>query len=959
MITEKKIDRKKLLIYILTVFILALIFILIYRTSAYADSWRPSDDTIYQGEQVLPDGDDEEGFFASIGSLFGSLAGGILDALLAPLIQLIATALYSIMAAGGCSIDSIIYGKVGGASSLNGNVAYYTFDLTTGNIYGTLGMFAYNMFVSIFTVILIVVVAYRLCCLIYMGGDGKSRNAFKETVLNSILLLAAMYVMPKAIDLLLYVRDVILYSIRTNGTSYLASLTNTTTGISSLVQDSFGFGDKSLINMYMNAAKGDLFNSIIYLAVVIFTGYLAFNYISIALTFAILVVVFPLNCVLQLGLGGNRIKDWFMEIISLAMIPIIDAILLMFPLIVSLMSDETDATGPYTLLRFVMVVSIVPARNFVRSRLGLGTASPMENAGFAGALGAAMLGKSLATGLKNIGQGVKNKKSEASSQEDRAAADKEIISQNESAGKRKVEALQNSISERFKKSNTAKVAGINSKGEATFETMSDIDGYKAKDYESLNKEMEEKGASVTQKNARLYQEGKADLANIDNAVSRLNERKVANNDAIRKLENDNTNLNAQIGKNIQAKDTAGNTALQSKINANKRKIQTLKSQNDAIGNRVNEFRATSKELQGTLNDFEKMGANVDIEKMQAFDNKANISNFEAPEMLKNISVERRAELRQERAAMLRSQARTRAIAGYSSMAMGSMLGGASGMALGGSSMAMLGSTGMALSGVITDNRLDRLEVSQERSGVYARGRIGSAVDTVGVMALPAAVISKENGLLPFRAYADMNREPVFSSNIDSSYGPASVETFSPSYERAEYGYGRDYTINSDYMEKAVNRPVSVDTSVDKYAKLYADFVAINSEQIISNADAIWTNYAGKVDSLASQREPIYTERLAGRAAEEYYDYLVSQGVYEHSDFTLEDREAFRNYVVGATKNVFEANLSAYKDNTVIDANNNVVYEDNGTPKKIIEDFEKDAVPYDIYASGGVRGTGKK
>ena len=916
-------------------------------------SWRPNDDTIYQGEQDSPTGS----LLASIGVFLGSLLGGVLEMLLSPLIQVLATALYSLLASGGCSIDSIIYGRVGGASSMNGNVAFFTFDLTAGNVYGTLSMFTYNMFVSIFTVILIVLIAYRLCCLIYMGGDGKSRNAFKQTILNSALLIAAMYVMPKAIDLLLYIRDVILYSIRTSGASYLASLTGKTTGIESLTQNAFGFGDSSLINMYMNAAKGDLFNSIIYLAVVVFTGYLAFNYISIALTFSILLVIFPLNCVMQLAFGGNRIRDWFMEILALAIVPVIDAILLMFPLVIMLMSSESDIPGPFTLLRFVMVVSIVPARNFVRSRLGLGTASAMEGAGFAGAVGAVMLGKSLASGIKGIGKATMAKKAEANTQQDRAMADKAAISHNDAQGKAKVESLQNSINKRLGKGSKAKVQGFDSNGKATSESMADIDGYKAKDYTKLNNEMEDKGVSTTQKNARLYQEGKADLANIENAVSRLNERKVSNNDAIKRLENENNSLNSQIGRNIQAKKTDGNAALQSKINANKQKIQALKSQNDSIGNRVNEFRATSKELQGTLSDFEKMGANVDVAKMQAFDNKANISNFEQPEILKNISPERRAELRLERADMLRSQARTRAVAGYTSLATGGLIGGASGMALGTSAMTMLGSAGMTLSSTITDNRLDRLEMTQERAGVYSSGIVGSLVDTAGVMVMPSPAIeyvTQRSGVIPFNTIADRGRQQVFVSNIDAEYGAASVQSFEPSYERASYGSGRDYNINTEYMAKANSSSQTVDFSANKYAKLYADYAATNSEQIISNADVIWTDAMGKIDYAESRSNKANISLLSSKAAEEYYDLLVSQGVYDNSDFGVEDREAFKNYVVGATTNIIEANLKAYYDNTARNVDNEVVLDADGKPKKIVEGFEKNAVPYDIYRSGGIK-----
>lgn len=890
-----------------------------------APSWRPEDTGIYAG---AADGNAISSLLEQVTSAIGSFLDGLLNVLFAPFITLIGNILYSILLGAGISIDAIVYGRVGGASALTDNIAFYTFELQDGNIYGTIAIYAYNIFMSIFTVVLIVLIIYRLCALLYLGADGKSRNELKEILWKAVFMIMAMYAMPKFIDLLLYIRDVVLYTIRTGGVNALAAATGQTVSLTNV----FGFGDQSIISMYSKAATFNVVNAAIFLAVNVYTLYLAANYISIALTFAIMIVIFPLVCVMETAFRGNKLRDWFMEIVALLMVPVIDAILLLFPVIIMMMGDSGETAGPFTLLRFIMVMSVIPARNFVRQKLGLGQASAMEGVGVGAALGAMQLGRSLAKGISRVGQNLNEKKREAATQEELAETDKLTMAHNEAAGKEKVAALETSIKERLGKNKGKAMLGAD--GAPGTETMADVDGYKQQNYTALQDEMEQKQLSGTQKNARLYEAAKTDMANMENAVSRLNGRKRANREMIDQL----TAANKALEKEKKGKapgDTAGNLGIDRSIRENEAQIAALKSENNDIDNRINEFRQAQSGIAQTLGEFEKMGANIDLEKIQSLDNRANIANFERPEMLRNISPERRAELRAQKADMLRAQARTRAIAGYSAMATGALVGGSSGMFLGGSAATAFSVAGIEIQSAFTENSLDAMEFKQAQTGIYAhpdgiKGFAGSMTDamrsgSMGLvnMGLACAAVSaaksisgRDEEYIHVNAAAQMqNMYEDIALNYDSDPRWGTDTDAFTAYEDSR-GFAGQYGLDAGLLEKHSGgfSQIQEDTGMR-----YADFAGAHSQTLIMRASALMSDAVGRIDThLAAGNRNFEIDIMAEAIGQEYYNTLVGEGILSNPPRTHSDEYT---QAVAASRNA-ERILNAF------DASGNPKYSDD-------------------------------
>ena len=92
----------------------ACIFFVPMISYAANSGWRPEDTSIYT---ATTNPDDSE-LAGDLTRDMATLADGVLAWALIPLLQLLAAIINSLMLAAGISIDSVIYGRVGGASML-------------------------------------------------------------------------------------------------------------------------------------------------------------------------------------------------------------------------------------------------------------------------------------------------------------------------------------------------------------------------------------------------------------------------------------------------------------------------------------------------------------------------------------------------------------------------------------------------------------------------------------------------------------------------------------------------------------------------------------------------------------------------------------------------------------------------------------------------------------------------
>ena len=116
-----------------TIRLLLLIFVLTFcmaPVSSYADGpWTDrADQSIYDSTGDAPDSSTPD-----------MLDGGIFAELLGEFCIGIGDGLNFLLTSFGCDLNAIIFGRVGGASARTGDVALFSFDMGTGNIYGLPG----------------------------------------------------------------------------------------------------------------------------------------------------------------------------------------------------------------------------------------------------------------------------------------------------------------------------------------------------------------------------------------------------------------------------------------------------------------------------------------------------------------------------------------------------------------------------------------------------------------------------------------------------------------------------------------------------------------------------------------------------------------------------------------------------------------------------------------------------
>lgn len=297
-----------------------------------------------------------------------NIAEKLISAMIANAADNIGKALYAM----NMDLDSIIYGRVMGKGNDSAN--YLRFEIREGNVYGTVGAICYNVIRSIVWVLSICVLGTLLVKSMYGSGKQRAREELKTGISNFAIVILLLYLMPNIVDLLIYVRDCVVYAI-----SWVAS-------------DALGIEGRPTLIRMMRRVYEDKVNvvaALVYFGMVCVALYYIISYISIALSFTIHFCLFPIISVTAL-FDRRQLTEWFKETISSLLVPIID-VMLFFIIIVMVMfmgrsrnfSDISDLFSALTgtphaislVEGFIIVVAcgmVIPARNLIRSKLGLG-----------------------------------------------------------------------------------------------------------------------------------------------------------------------------------------------------------------------------------------------------------------------------------------------------------------------------------------------------------------------------------------------------------------------------------------------------------------------------------------------------------------------------------------------------------------------------------------------------------
>ena len=281
----------------------------------------------------------------------------------------------------GTSLDGIIYGRVGSGKPNSVNI--FGFELRSGNPYGVTAAVCYSLLRSMAFVFLGIVFVATLAKSLWTGQTAQSREQIKSSIFSTAMKFSILMLMPFLFDVALYVRDVALYGIKE------------VTG-----QMVTGGATLSLSEAFLTNAEqtGRFVDAVMYLGTVLLTMYFAIVYIALAIDVLVAFVAFPVLCLLH-SPKRDLLGNWIMSVFSDVITPLLDAILLMVPLLTSMMLG--DVIQGIAVIQMIMCMLIIPARNRIKSLLGI---QSNERGGFLSAMGLFAMGRMIAGKAKGAVQ---------------------------------------------------------------------------------------------------------------------------------------------------------------------------------------------------------------------------------------------------------------------------------------------------------------------------------------------------------------------------------------------------------------------------------------------------------------------------------------------------------------------------------------------------------------------------
>lgn len=300
---------------------------------------------------------------------------GVFESLFITLVKALANGINNILTKGNITLDSIIMGRVDGhgvaiQSEQLGNhvVALFTFELMKGNIFGIISANVYAILRSIVYIIILCAVFAKIVAAGWKGDGAKAMTMFKSAFGEMIIVFLMLQMMPYIIDLIFYIRDVILHFLHGGLVSGMGLDMAEVSGISDVFKD---LADKGILNALM------------YLGSSVITVWFMFQYIGLALTYCIYFFCFPFVCVNSL-FAKNELVEWWKSVIGYALVPVGDFVLLFIPVAFGLIGSGFTVS----VIQFCVCAMLIPARSVLRAAMGIRSNFAMELAAM-GALGGA------------------------------------------------------------------------------------------------------------------------------------------------------------------------------------------------------------------------------------------------------------------------------------------------------------------------------------------------------------------------------------------------------------------------------------------------------------------------------------------------------------------------------------------------------------------------------------------
>lgn len=256
----------------------------------------------------------------------------------------------------GINMDSILFGRVFGKGQPLGDygkVAIYTFELKNGNPYGAVGSFVYAIMRNMCSAFSVIYIAVKMA-MAGWRGTGKALNELKEGIYKFGGILVLLYFMPNFLDVVLYLRDTMLYTV---GSAMVGM-----------------GGTPSIVGTMRNTfnAHPTLVNACMLIGSIALTLYFAYQYVAVAFGMIVYFIAFPMVAV-GYSVDKNMLGNWVKGMLSSVLTPVIDVTLLIVPVFFG-MSDKLFV------LQFLSCCMVIPGRQMIKEALGIGGAAGARGA---------------------------------------------------------------------------------------------------------------------------------------------------------------------------------------------------------------------------------------------------------------------------------------------------------------------------------------------------------------------------------------------------------------------------------------------------------------------------------------------------------------------------------------------------------------------------------------------------
>ena len=256
------------------------------------------------------------------------------------------------------SIDGIVFGRMAASITGSGFVkADFThFGLEENNPWGIIGATIFYSLRSLCLVVLPIVLLALLILQLFQNS-GKGRARLKELAMYTVYVFGLLFILPYALDLFIYFRDVVLYSVYRAMNGLVVSISG------AQVNSSVG-----VVDMMLQIQDGRILNALVLLASVFAGLFFLVDYIRIALILTLSFGLFPLIAVMSFW-NHKKLSEWSNVFFPNLLVPFIDMLLVLIPTILNALFVRLFGNGLNSVLVGVIILIVIWNVVMVRNRV--------------------------------------------------------------------------------------------------------------------------------------------------------------------------------------------------------------------------------------------------------------------------------------------------------------------------------------------------------------------------------------------------------------------------------------------------------------------------------------------------------------------------------------------------------------------------------------------------------------